>query len=96
MSRTTACIMRINEQLERISGLDGLAADLLEVEEHRISELVDIILRDFDLDDKILKPYKYSKFIFCMACAALVIAIGIGSLILVCSAIWAYRIGGST
>ena len=45
MSRTTACINRIKEQLERISGFDNLVADLLEIEERRISELVEVILK---------------------------------------------------
>lgn len=48
MSRTTACIMRINKQLERISGLDCYVADLLEIEEKRISEMVETVLKDFN------------------------------------------------
>ena len=51
MSRTTACIMRINEQLDRISGLDGPVADLLENEERRISKIVDRVLKAHDDDD---------------------------------------------
>lgn len=46
MSRTTASIMRINEQLDRISGLDGVVADMIEDEERKITAMVDCILKN--------------------------------------------------
>lgn len=46
MSRTTASIMRINEQLDRISGLDGVVADRIEEEERKITAMVDCILKN--------------------------------------------------
>ena len=47
MSKMTVCIKRINEHLERISGLDGIATELLEIEERHISEVVAIIEKHF-------------------------------------------------
>lgn len=44
MSRTTASIMRINEQLDRISGLDGIVADMVEEKEKEITKMVYNIL----------------------------------------------------
>ena len=60
MSKTTVCIKRINEHLERISGLDGIAADLLEIEERHISEIVDVIEKHFS-DADIFNYYGTSK-----------------------------------
>lgn len=48
MSRTTACINRIKEQLDSVSGLDGIVADLLEVEEQHISKIIEIINKYFE------------------------------------------------
>lgn len=44
MSRTTASIMRINQQLDKISGLDGFVADMVEQKEREIMEMVNNIL----------------------------------------------------
>lgn len=44
MSRTTASIMRINQQLSKISGLDGIVADKVEQKEKEITEMVSDIL----------------------------------------------------
>lgn len=46
MSRTTASIMRINQQLDKISGLDGIAADLIEHKEKEIEKMVKYILNE--------------------------------------------------
>ena len=68
MSKMTVCIKRINEHLERISGLDGIATELLEIEERRISEIVDIIEKHFS-DANIFNyygesnPEKYGEWI---------------------------------
>lgn len=43
MSRTTVCIERIKTKLDSISGLDGIVADMLEIEEKHITNLVDLI-----------------------------------------------------
>lgn len=48
MSRTTACINRIKKQLDRISGLDGFVAEILNIEERHITEVVDMILRNYN------------------------------------------------
>lgn len=47
MSRTTAIIKRINDKLETISGLDGVVADMLEIEEQHINAIVDLCTKQF-------------------------------------------------
>jgi len=44
MSRITTSIKRINKELNKISGLDGIAADLVEMKEKEIKALVKHIL----------------------------------------------------
>lgn len=44
MSRTTAGIMRINQELNKISGLDGIVADKIEELEKHVKEMVSDIL----------------------------------------------------
>lgn len=44
MSRTTAGIMRINQELDKISGLDGIVADKIEELEKQVKEMVSDIL----------------------------------------------------
>jgi|LSQX01.3.fsa_nt_gb hypothetical protein len=44
MSRVTASIKRINKELDKISGLDGIVADLIEMKEKEIKALVKHIL----------------------------------------------------
>lgn len=44
MSRTTASIMRINKKLDKISGLDGIVADMVEQKEAEIKKMVECIL----------------------------------------------------
>lgn len=46
MSRTTASIMRINQELDKISGLDGIVADKMEKLENRIKRMVSDILEN--------------------------------------------------
>lgn len=46
MSRTTASIKRINQRLDKISGLDGIVADMVEQKEKEISEMVSDILEN--------------------------------------------------
>nr|WP_155857702.1 hypothetical protein [Clostridium sp. 12(A)] len=46
MSRTTSSIMRINKEFDKISGLDGIVADMLEEKEKEIREMVDYILEN--------------------------------------------------
>lgn len=46
MSRTTAGIFRINEELQKISGLDGIVADKIEALETQVRELVLDILEN--------------------------------------------------
>lgn len=45
MSRTTASIMRINKELDKISGLDCIVADMVEQKEHEIKKMVECILK---------------------------------------------------
>lgn len=47
MSRTTTSIMRINKELDKISGLDGMVADMLEEKEKDIREMVEDILENY-------------------------------------------------
>ena len=47
MSRTTVSIKRINQELDKISGLDGIVADMLEEKEKDIREMVDNILKNY-------------------------------------------------
>ncbi|WP_154520444.1 hypothetical protein [Clostridium sp. WB02_MRS01] len=47
MSRTTVSIKRINQELDKISGLDGIVADMLEAKEKDIREMVDDILKNY-------------------------------------------------
>ena len=47
MSRTTVSIKRINQELDKISGLDGIVADMLEEKEKDIREMVDDILKNY-------------------------------------------------
>lgn len=47
MSRTTAAINRIKEDLDRISGLTGLASDVLEIKADEIHAMVEWILNDY-------------------------------------------------
>lgn len=44
MSRVTAGIMRINKELDKISGLDGIVADRIEELEKQVKEMVVDIL----------------------------------------------------
>ena len=44
MSRTTAGIMRINRELDKISGLDGIVADKIEDLEKQVKNMVSDIL----------------------------------------------------
>lgn len=46
MSRTTAGIMRINQELDKISGLDGIVADKIEELEKYVKEMVSDILNN--------------------------------------------------
>lgn len=46
MSRTTAGIMRINQELDKISGLDGIVADKIEELEKEIKIMVSDILEN--------------------------------------------------
>lgn len=46
MSRTTASIMRINKELDKISGLDGIVADMVEQKESEINGMVEDILEN--------------------------------------------------
>ena len=46
MSRTTVSIKRISQELDKISGLDGIVADMLEEKEKDIREMVDDILKN--------------------------------------------------
>ena len=43
MSRTTS-IMRINKELDKISGLDGIVANMIEEKEREIKEMTKLIL----------------------------------------------------
>lgn len=47
MGRTTASIMRINKELDKISGLDGIVADMVEQKEHEIKKMVECILKNY-------------------------------------------------
>lgn len=47
MSRTTASIMRINKELDKISGLDGIVADMVEQKEHEIKKMVECVLKNY-------------------------------------------------
>lgn len=46
MSRVTAGIMRINQELDKISGLDGIVADKIEMLEKQIKIMVSDILEN--------------------------------------------------
>lgn len=46
MSRTTAGIMRINQELDKISGLDGIVADKIENLEKQVKAMVSDILKN--------------------------------------------------
>ena len=46
MSRTTLGIMRINQELEKISGLDGIVSDKIEDLEEQIKVMVSDILKN--------------------------------------------------
>ncbi len=46
MSRTTASIMRINQELDKISGLDGIVADKMEELENQVKKMVSDILKN--------------------------------------------------
>lgn len=46
MSRTTAGIMRINQELDKISGLDGIVADKIEELEKAVKTMVSDILNN--------------------------------------------------
>lgn len=46
MSRTTASIWRISQELDKISGLDGIVADKVEQKEMEIKEMVKDILEN--------------------------------------------------
>lgn len=46
MSRTTAGIMRINQELDKISGLDGIVADKIEELEKQVKIIVSDILEN--------------------------------------------------
>lgn len=46
MSRTTRSIMRINQELDKISGLDGIVADKMEKLENKIKRMVSDILEN--------------------------------------------------
>lgn len=46
MSRTTAGIMRINQELDKISGLSGIASDKIEELERQIKAMVSDILKN--------------------------------------------------
>lgn len=46
MSRTTAGIMRINQELDKISGLDGIVADKIEELERQVKDMVSDILKN--------------------------------------------------
>lgn len=61
MSRVTASIARINQELDKISGLDGIAADKIAVLEKQVTEMVSDILENhseaniFDYEEKATK-----------------------------------------
>lgn len=46
MSRTTASIMRISKELDKISGFDGIVADMIEQKENEIKSMVECILKN--------------------------------------------------
>lgn len=46
MSRTTAGIMRISQELDNISGLDGIVADKIEALEKQVKAMVSAILEN--------------------------------------------------
>ncbi len=46
MSRTTVGIMRIHQELDKISGLDGIVADKIEELEKQVKEMVSNILEN--------------------------------------------------
>lgn len=46
MSRTTASIYRITNELDKVSGLDGIVADRMEELEKHVVEMVDNILNN--------------------------------------------------
>lgn len=46
MSRVTAGIMHINQELDKISGLDGIVADKIEALEHQVKVMVADILKN--------------------------------------------------
>jgi len=39
--------MRINKELDKISGLDGIVADMVEQKEHEIKKMVECILKNY-------------------------------------------------
>lgn len=47
MSRITASIARINKELDKISGLDGIVADMVEQKETKIKKMVECILKNY-------------------------------------------------
>ena len=61
MSRVTASLARINQALDKISGLDGIAADKIAVLEKQVTEMVSDILENhskaniFDYEGKATK-----------------------------------------
>lgn len=46
MSRTTASIYRIKNELDKVSGLDGIVADRMEELEKYIGKMIDDILNN--------------------------------------------------
>lgn len=46
MSRTTASIMRINKQLDKVSGLDGIVAGKMEELEQSVKMMVKDVLEN--------------------------------------------------
>lgn len=46
MSRVTASIMRMNKELDKISGLDGIVADKMEDLEQQVKKTVSDILEN--------------------------------------------------
>lgn len=47
MSRTTASIVRIDRELDKISKLDGIVAGMVEQKEHEIKKMVECILKNY-------------------------------------------------
>ena len=66
MSRLTASIMRINQELDKISGLDGVATDRVEALEQQVRDVVEGILTEFEEspdDFTLFKDYVLNEYL---------------------------------